>query len=180
MFSLICTWINDLVNNREAGDLRRHRAHYDVTLMIGDQTLNLQNTRHTSLLGLWVVYCKYYRTHWPYYNMSTMHIPQTTLGSRPAYSRVVVAQRDCRSSATSSSDCCTIYETPTPTPLPILYPSIAMARSYITGLAVENSFQDCALGAAVSLLRCVQKIQNGLSNERDIMEEEYFIFRFQF
>ena len=33
MFSLICVWINDWVNNREAGDLRRHRAHYDVTIM---------------------------------------------------------------------------------------------------------------------------------------------------
>ena len=26
----ICAWINDWVNNREAGDLRRHRAHYDI------------------------------------------------------------------------------------------------------------------------------------------------------
>ena len=34
MFSLICVWINDWVNNREAGDLRRHRAHYDVIVMI--------------------------------------------------------------------------------------------------------------------------------------------------
>ena len=33
MFSLICAWINVWVNNREAGDLRRHRAHYDVTVM---------------------------------------------------------------------------------------------------------------------------------------------------
>ena len=33
MFSLICAWINDLVNNREAGDLRRHRAHCDVIVM---------------------------------------------------------------------------------------------------------------------------------------------------
>ena len=33
MFSLICVWINGWVNNREAGDLRRYRAHYDVTLM---------------------------------------------------------------------------------------------------------------------------------------------------
>ena len=33
VFSLICTWINDWVNSREAGDLRRHRAHYDVTVM---------------------------------------------------------------------------------------------------------------------------------------------------
>ena len=31
MFSLICVWINDWVNNREAGDLRRCRAQYDVT-----------------------------------------------------------------------------------------------------------------------------------------------------
>ena len=29
----ICSWINGRANNREAGDLRRHRAHYDVTVM---------------------------------------------------------------------------------------------------------------------------------------------------
>ena len=33
MFSLICAWINGWVNNGEAGDLKRHRAHYDVTVM---------------------------------------------------------------------------------------------------------------------------------------------------
>ena len=33
VFSLICAWINGWVNNREAGDLKRHRAHYDVTVM---------------------------------------------------------------------------------------------------------------------------------------------------
>ena len=33
MFSLICVWINGWVNNREAGDLRRYKAHYDVTVM---------------------------------------------------------------------------------------------------------------------------------------------------
>ena len=33
MFSLIRVWINDWVNNHEAGDLRRHRGHYDVNLM---------------------------------------------------------------------------------------------------------------------------------------------------
>ena len=35
MFSLICVWINGWVNNREAGDLRRHHAHYAVTVMMG-------------------------------------------------------------------------------------------------------------------------------------------------
>ena len=33
MFSLICVWINVWENNREAGDLRRHRGHYDVNVM---------------------------------------------------------------------------------------------------------------------------------------------------
>ena len=33
MFSLICVWKNGWVNNREAGDLRRYRAHYDVTVI---------------------------------------------------------------------------------------------------------------------------------------------------
>ena len=33
MFSLICAWINGWVNNREAGELRRRRAHYDVNVM---------------------------------------------------------------------------------------------------------------------------------------------------
>ena len=33
MFSLICTCMDGWVINREAGDLRRHRAHYAVTVM---------------------------------------------------------------------------------------------------------------------------------------------------
>ena len=33
MFSIICAWKNGSVSNREAGDLRRHRAHYGVTVM---------------------------------------------------------------------------------------------------------------------------------------------------
>ena len=34
MYSLICTWINDWVNTREAGDLRRYRGHYDVIVIL--------------------------------------------------------------------------------------------------------------------------------------------------
>ena len=33
VFSLICVWINGWVNNREAGELRWHRGHYDVNVM---------------------------------------------------------------------------------------------------------------------------------------------------
>ena len=33
MFYSICSWINGWVNNREAGDLRRHLAHYYVSVI---------------------------------------------------------------------------------------------------------------------------------------------------
>ena len=33
MFSLICAWTNGSANNRDVGDLRCHRAHYDITVM---------------------------------------------------------------------------------------------------------------------------------------------------
>ena len=42
MFSFIYAWINDWVNNREAGDLRRQHGHYDVIIM-------------KSLISWWVV-----------------------------------------------------------------------------------------------------------------------------
>ena len=34
VFSLICAWINGWANSRMAGDLRRHRSHCDVTVMV--------------------------------------------------------------------------------------------------------------------------------------------------
>ena len=37
-------WINELVNNREVGDLRRHRAHYDVVATI--LSLSVWNMRY--------------------------------------------------------------------------------------------------------------------------------------
>ena len=39
IFSSICAWINGWVNNREAGDLRRHRAYYDVTVIDTSMTM---------------------------------------------------------------------------------------------------------------------------------------------
>ena len=33
IFSFICAWINGWVNNRVAGNLRRHRGHYDVIVL---------------------------------------------------------------------------------------------------------------------------------------------------
>ena len=45
MFSLICVWINGWVNNCEAGDLRRHRAHYYINVNVVD---GLVTARHNS------------------------------------------------------------------------------------------------------------------------------------
>ena len=41
IFSLICTWTSDWVNNRDADDLRRHRSHYDVPVMVRAWMVNV-------------------------------------------------------------------------------------------------------------------------------------------
>ena len=41
MFTLICARMNGWVNNREAGDLRRYRVHYDVIVMQWFRALNV-------------------------------------------------------------------------------------------------------------------------------------------
>ena len=50
MLSLICAWIYGWVNNRKAGDLRRHRAHYDVDVMRSTYTYFMGYNLH--LCGL--------------------------------------------------------------------------------------------------------------------------------
>ena len=56
MFSLICVRKNDWVNNREAGDLRRYRAHYDVIVM-GHTGTNAQPCEDIRSSGNWCQYC---------------------------------------------------------------------------------------------------------------------------
>ena len=41
MSSVICAWINGWVNNCEAGDLRRHCAHYDVIVLYNSHTYQI-------------------------------------------------------------------------------------------------------------------------------------------
>ena len=52
MFSLIYGWINGWVNNREAGDLRHHHAHYDIIVMIGNFKTQLLSPFWV-LMGIW-------------------------------------------------------------------------------------------------------------------------------
>ena len=84
MFSLICAWTNRRANNRNAGSLKRHRAHYDVIVMIIVRYtvwLTNHNKAHTvwpvkghcplqrryilmayckTTVSLWLTHCRYY------------------------------------------------------------------------------------------------------------------------
>ena len=73
MFSLICAWIKAWVNNRQAGDLKRHLAHYDVIVMSWYPIKNVasvmryfEKTTHTIFsFGLWLKPCNCW--HWTYW-----------------------------------------------------------------------------------------------------------------
>ena len=57
MFSLICTWINGWVNNREAGDLRRRRTHYNVIVMISEpRNLEAMSSRIKTFVSIWILH----------------------------------------------------------------------------------------------------------------------------
>ena len=60
MFSLICVWINGWVNNREAGDLRRYRAHFDVSVMwkINLFTVVISKWACTYTIPIWRLVCQ--------------------------------------------------------------------------------------------------------------------------
>ena len=61
MFSLICVWINDSVNNCGAGDLRRYRAHYDVIVMCLSTTLPFYRPHDViSPNYIWYLHCHWY------------------------------------------------------------------------------------------------------------------------
>ena len=50
-FLWICAWINRWVTNREAGDLKRHRAHYDVIVMYVYRPDIIQNSVWSSQIS---------------------------------------------------------------------------------------------------------------------------------
>ena len=60
----ICAWTNCWVNNRDASNLRRHRAHYNVTVM----NKLLKTGRIPQDLGLWrscgVTVIRFIRAFW--------------------------------------------------------------------------------------------------------------------
>ena len=54
MFTLICSWINGWVNNREAGDLRCHHAHYDIIVRF----LGISGGAGYQPSAIWLYICK--------------------------------------------------------------------------------------------------------------------------
>ena len=59
---LICVWINGWTKHRDAGDLRRHRAHYDVTVMWPHHLTNLPySVRHMTNVT-WMCYLSGWKT----------------------------------------------------------------------------------------------------------------------
>ena len=59
MFSLICACVNSRVNNRKAGDLRRHQTHYDIIVMNSNQVIVawLWHVQQTYWCGCLVFLC---------------------------------------------------------------------------------------------------------------------------
>ena len=49
MFSLICIWTDDWVNNRDACHLRCHHAHYDITVMIKRSKIEICQDQNTAV-----------------------------------------------------------------------------------------------------------------------------------
>ena len=59
ILSLVCAWINGWVNNHEAGDLRRHHAHYDITVMVSFNFINkFPNPKQIYILCCKLIYNK--------------------------------------------------------------------------------------------------------------------------
>ena len=56
----ICGWINGWVNSGEAGNMRRHRAHYDVIAMIYGETRGWV----TALHGVWSIQTQKFQEIW--------------------------------------------------------------------------------------------------------------------
>ena len=63
MFTLICAWMNDWVYTRQAGDLRRHRAHHDVTVMMTQILQHLKIMREICI-DHWQDNCQYKLAYW--------------------------------------------------------------------------------------------------------------------
>ena len=84
MFPLICAWTNRYSNNRDAGELRRHRAHYDVTAMRMFDTLKFMYLPAICSSESWSAWNKKINViiYWMKPLVSIIHTPCTHDGVR--------------------------------------------------------------------------------------------------
>ena len=93
VFSLICAWTNRWVNNWDPGDLRRHRAHYDVTVMVAVRKRSIGSK---TAIFLSRVILKFDRWPWktighPFY-VASFHSHQRTLTGVTVRKRPILGQ----------------------------------------------------------------------------------------
>ena len=108
--SLNCAWINGWVNNREAGDLRRYHAHYDVTMMFPAKGAskhkngnNATVSSYSSLLvdttswsngELWLTFVSTFNTrHGPIIHEIWSDILNNTIGLRETYFKSLIVKK---------------------------------------------------------------------------------------
>ena len=81
IFSLICAWTNSWANNQDAGDLRHHHAHYDITIMLimTSPSCSLWHHHHahydiTIMLIMTSPSCSLWHHHHAHYDITIMLI----------------------------------------------------------------------------------------------------------
>ena len=130
VFSLICIWINGSVNNRGAGDLRRHRAHHDVIVMVPGQRpvkrsfdvffdLRLNKRLSKQWWGWWFEklsrplwrHCNYHPAHTCSKNIKTMcrFLEIALFKHDPSWSHVLSGHRHWCCTITKNHKVCTSH-----------------------------------------------------------------------
>ena len=90
MFSLICTRINGWVNNGEAGDWRRYRAHYDVTVMINPLTPEQNRCRYFAINFCQTIFALivWLKCHWNVFAIAQLTVFMYWLGTDKSTSHI--------------------------------------------------------------------------------------------
>ena len=110
MFSLICAWINGSVNNDEAGDLRRHCAHCDVSVMDCQWFWRMTSSEHLWQIASLATKNSYARQLMHYYVSYTLcFIPEHTIPLKTIINHSFRHSCQRRSFLTYHCDVTTVY-----------------------------------------------------------------------
>ena len=160
MFSLISIWINGWVNNREAGDLRRYRDHYDVRSNANASTYSwvcMQKSKIPDSLTMHMFISRFHNTHW-YNKWSPCYIPSRISGKSPlAYGRFPDTMCNIR------------Y--PSEIHLKLKSREISFAHNSCFSWPIDLRF--CTEHGSITTVLCA-KLQTDWTIEKDVMDERDF------